>query len=193
MEYLEATAADRRRLDKWDRRYLDVAALVSSWSKDPSTKVGAVVVDHLGHIVGTGYNGFPVRVADTDERLNDRPTKYAMVVHAELNAILQAGERARGATIYVYPAFGKPPLCSGCAKAVIQSGIRRAVGYEPEPGNEAAERWAPELAIAAEMCGEAGVRMDMLEQFPCRNDTDGDGDCPACAHGQKDPACRRPG
>jgi dCMP deaminase len=151
------------REEKWDRRYLDVAKEVSTWSKDPSTKVGAVIVDPLHHIVGTGYNGFPVGVADTDERLNDRPTKYAMVVHAELNAILQAGHRARGGTIYVYPAFPPPSLCSNCAKAVIQTGIVRAVGFADEE-SERAVRWAEEIALALTMVKEAGVKVTQLKE-----------------------------
>jgi len=150
--------------EKWDRRFLSVAQLVSTWSKDPSTQVGAVVVDRLRQVVGTGFNGFPRGVEDSDERYNDRPTKYAMVVHAELNAILQAGERARGGTIYVYPSFGAPSLCSNCAKAVIQSGIIRSVGFEPNVDEERAARWAEELAIASTMCGEAGIKVDLLAE-----------------------------
>lgn len=152
----------RIRQNKWDRRFLELAQLVASWSKDPSTKVGAVVVDEDRIVLGMGYNGFPRGVEDTDERLNDRPTKYAFVVHAEANAILNAGASAKGATIYVWPAFGKPPLCSSCAKLVIQAGIKRVVGFEPEIDDETAARWAPELAHARAMCEEAGVRMELL-------------------------------
>jgi len=177
--YIEPWATESERQEKWDRRFLEVARMVSTWSKDPSTKVGAVVVaapaptgtfdmplSTPGAIVGTGYNGFPRGVADTEERLGDRPTKYAMVVHAELNAVLQAGHRARGGTIYVYPAFGAPPLCTGCAKAVIQSGIRRVVGYAPDEQNDhgAIERWAPEIATAYTMSLEAGLAITMLDE-----------------------------
>lgn len=150
--------------EKWDRRFLEVARLVSTWSKDPSTQVGAVVVDKLRRIVGTGYNGFPRGVEDAPERYGDRATKLAMVVHAEHNAILQAGERARGGTIYVYPSFGAPSLCASCAKSVIQSGIVRSVGYAPDEGDERAERWKDELATAAMMCMEAGVAATLLPE-----------------------------
>jgi dCMP deaminase len=165
---LRADAEERDRQERWDRRYLEVARLVSTWSKDPSTKVGAVVVNSRGHIVGTGYNGFPVGVEDTDERLNDRPTKYALVVHAELNAVLQAGSQALGSTIYVYPAFGRPPLCTGCAKAVIQSGVRRVVGYLPDEsnGHDAIARWSEEIEKSFGMCREAGLQMDMIAEAP---------------------------
>lgn len=66
--------------EKWDRRFLELAKQVSTWSKDPSTKVGAVLVNEDKHVVGMGFNGFPVGVADTEERLNNRELKYKMIV-----------------------------------------------------------------------------------------------------------------
>lgn len=149
-------------MNKWDRRFLELAKHISTWSKDPSTKVGSVIVDDRRVVVGMGYNGFPRGVEDTDRRLQDRTTKYAMIVHAELNAILEAGSRARGGTIYVYPAFGIPPLCTGCAKAVIQAGITRVVGYEPDVAEDVRARWATELEVAQRMCHEANVTCDMV-------------------------------
>lgn len=155
------------RSEKWDRRFLELAKHVSQWSLDPSTKVGAVVVDDLGRVVGTGYNGFPRGVKDTEERLNDRELKYKLVAHAELNAILLAGDKARGATIYVYPGFGSPNVCTDCAKAVIQSGIQRVVGLMPEIDSERKARWSESLKIAQLMCDEAGV---ITEAFDETND-----------------------
>jgi dCMP deaminase len=143
--------------EKWERYFMGMAQYVSTISKDPSTKVGAVIVNELKEIVGTGYNGFPRGVDDREDRLNDRPTKYALVVHAELNAIIQAGHRARGGTIYVWPPFGQPPCCSGCAKAIIQAGIKRVVGYTPEG---TVERWSEDLAVARSLLEEAGVMMN---------------------------------
>lgn len=150
---------------KWDRRFLDLATQISSWSKDPSTKVGAVIVNELKEVVGTGYNGFPRGVGDVQERYDDRETKYKLVVHAELNAIIMAGHRARGGTIYVVPAFGSPPLCSSCAKAVIQAGIRRVVGYTADVSEEVAARWEEELNAARLMCLEAGVEISTIPKF----------------------------
>ena len=75
-------------MDNWDKRFLDLAEHVAGWSKDPSTQVGCVIVNDKRVVVGLGYNGFPRGVEDTPERLNDRPTKYLMVQHAEVNAIL---------------------------------------------------------------------------------------------------------
>lgn len=144
------------RSEKWDKRFIEAARHFSSWSKDPSTKVGAVIVNPTMEIVGTGYNGFPRGVEDRKDRLNDRTTKYALVVHAELNAIIQAGHRARGGTIYVWPPFGCPPCCASCAKAIIQSGIVRVVGYSPDAP---VERWTEDLAVARGMLEEAGIEM----------------------------------
>jgi dCMP deaminase len=149
--------------EKWDRRFLELAKFFSTFSKDPSTQVGAVIVDQNKMVVGSGYNGFPRGVDDSPERYNDRELKYKLIVHAEQNAIINAGHRCIGATIYVYPAFGKPPLCSTCAKSVIQAGIRRVVGYEPEVDSDRAARWADELAAAYLLCNEAGLEMEMLK------------------------------
>lgn len=150
------------RQEKWDRRFLAMAELVSTWSKDPSTKVGAVIVNAQREVVGTGYNGFARGVGDHAHRYADRPTKYKLVVHAELNACLTAGHRAQGGTIYVFPAFGTPPLCSNCAKAVIQSGIERVVGWEADIDDATAARWQEELEAAYVMCHEAGIEMTTL-------------------------------
>ena len=142
---------------KWDRRFLELAKHISTYSKDPSTKVGAIIVDDNHLVVGMGYNGFPRGVEDTEERLNDREQKYAMVVHAEANAILMAGGRCKGTTLYVYPSFVLPPICNECAKLVIQSGIREVVGYEPDLNDERAKRWAKSIGVSQQMCKEAGV------------------------------------
>ena len=142
---------------KWDRRFLELAEHISHWSKDPSTKVGAVIVAPGNLVVGLGYNGFPRGVVDSDSRLNERETKYAMVVHAEANAILMAGDKAKGARLYVYPSFTLPPICSECCKLVIQSGITEVVGYEPDPNDERVQRWKKSIGVSEIMCKEAGV------------------------------------
>lgn len=140
----------------WDRRFIDLAQLVSTWSKDPSTKIGVVLVDKERRVLGLGYNGFPRGVEDTAERLNDRPTKYKLVVHAEVNAILNCTHRPEGATLYMWP--GGPP-CNECAKAVIQAGIKRMVSARFKP-----ERWSESCKIGGDMCTEAGIRIDFVEE-----------------------------
>ena len=85
---------------KWDRRFLEMARLVSSWSKDPSTKVGSVVVRHDKTVASVGFNGFPRGVADTEARLLDRSEKLDLIVHAEINALSVAHESLSGCTLY---------------------------------------------------------------------------------------------
>ena len=145
---------------KWDKRFLALAEHIAQWSKDPSTKVGAVIVDKDKRVVGMGYNGFPRGVEDTEKRYNDRPVKYAMVVHAELNAILNAKSSVEGCTIYVWPQFvtDAPPTCEECAKAIIQSGIKRVVGSNP--GIRDGSAWTDGIKLAQQMYKEAGVIVD---------------------------------
>lgn len=142
------------RSTKWDHRLLDLAKHVAAWSKDPSTKVGAILVDDQNIVVGMGYNGFARGVFDSAARYNDRTEKYAYIVHAEVNAILAAGHRARGASLYVWPSFGVPNVCQDCAKFAIQAGVYEIVGGVPEEDNS---RWAESLARARQMLVEAGV------------------------------------
>ncbi|MGD9800791.1 MAG: cytidine/deoxycytidylate deaminase family protein [Parvularculaceae bacterium] len=112
--------------NNWDVRYLQLAAHIATWSKDPKKKVGAVLVRD-NRIISTGYNGLPERVGDTFERLSRKATKLSMVVHAEENALLSAGERARGATLYVHGL----PVCARCASSIIQARVLRVVAEMP--------------------------------------------------------------
>lgn len=143
--------------EKWDRRYLDVCRTISEWSKDPSSKLGALVVSDRNRIVGTGYNGFPEGVSDSEDRYNNRELKYELVVHAEVNAILSAGDRARNSTLYVYPGWGSPCMCTGCCKVAIQSGVRRVVGLLRPIDSERFKRWEESLKLSQLMCDEAGI------------------------------------
>jgi dCMP deaminase len=138
----------------WDRWFLGLAEYTATASKDPSTKVGAAIVRPDKTIASLGYNGFPRGIADTEERLQDRETKYGLVVHGELNAILTAREPLHGYTLYTWPLF----TCSNCAKLVIQSGITRVVA----PVNDN-ERWKDSLALSQSMYQEAGVLFDLVK------------------------------
>jgi dCMP deaminase len=142
---------------KWDLRFLKQAELVASYSKDPSTKVGAIIVNELRQVVGQGYNGFARGVDDDPARYENRPVKYKFVVHAELNAVIAAGHAARGGTIYVWPAFVLPPTCHDCAKAIIQSGIVAVVGLTPNVDAATAARWEESISVARTMYEEAGL------------------------------------
>ena len=136
---------------KWHNRFADMAAHISEWSKDPSTKVGAVIVkDRI--ILATGYNGLPKGVDDIEDRLSDRKKKYPMTVHAELNAILQSATSLNGSTIYVthHP-------CADCAGAIIQAGIKKV--YVKTPGEKLNDNWTDSTKFARTMFGEAGVKV----------------------------------
>lgn len=84
----------------WDKRFLQLAKLVSSWSKDPSTQTGAVIVDDKRRIVSLGFNSFPRRIAD-DVRLDDRALKYECIVHCEINALVFAQQSVAGCTLSI--------------------------------------------------------------------------------------------
>jgi len=135
----------------WDEFYIAMAEGVASKSKDPSTKVGAVIVDDRHNMVGMGYNGFPRGVAD-DERLDDRETKYPRIVHAEANAIVNAAKSCVGCTLYctLFP-------CASCAGLIINAGITEVVAPR-----ETVARWREDQGVAAEMFKEAGVRWRTL-------------------------------
>lgn len=146
-----------KRLDyiSWDEFFMGVAVLAAKRSKDPNTQVGACIVDENNVIISTGYNGFPIGCSD-DEFPWDREgevTKYPFVVHAELNAILNAsGKSMRGARIYValFP-------CNECAKAIIQAGIKEVVylsdKYADTPATQASKM----------MLNAAGVKLTQLK------------------------------
>lgn len=109
-------------MNKWDNRFLQLAEHVSAWSKDPRTKVGAVVVNQHKQVIGLGFNGFPRGVFDSDLRYENRETKLLLVAHAEQNALDNCFTDPRGSTIYttLYP-------CYHCAKGIIQRGVQRIV------------------------------------------------------------------
>lgn len=138
----------------WVHNYLRLAEKVSTWSKDPSTQVGAVAVGKHGQILSQGYNGFPRGIDDTEERLNNREQKYKYVVHAEQNCIYNAtlnGVSLDGADLYIWGL----PLCSECAKGVIQVGIRQVFMCYPKDINE---KWTVSHETTREMLDEAEVR-----------------------------------
>lgn len=140
-------------LCKWDRRFLRIAEEVRTWSKDPGTKVGCVLVQDR-RMIATGYNGFPSTLSDSLELYENREYKLAVTVHAEKNAILNAaknGAKTEGATAYV--TF---PPCSQCAASLIQAGITQVVC--PNPAN-APERWRASFKLANEMLYNSGVKL----------------------------------
>lgn len=159
----ELYKAEDIRKKKWDLRFLDVAEMVASWSKDPSTKCGAVIVRPDMTIASVGYNGFPRGCADDETIYKNRELKYERVIHAEVNAILNAREVLTGYTIYTYPK-GYGPSCARCTTNIIQSGIKRVVHLKDT--SEFAERWKVSAEIGLDMYREAGVEVYSIFQIP---------------------------
>ena len=155
-------------INKWDYRFMDLAKLVASWSKDPSTQVGAVIVDRDNIVQGMGYNGFPRGVKDTEERYANREWKYPLVVHAEANAILNAGKkRSKGARIYVYPTLMMPAACPECAKLIVQSGITEIIYFvegERIPGRNY-DLWEKQAKFTSIILGEGGVYSRAIKDY----------------------------
>lgn len=144
-------------MDKWDGRFLDIAREISTWSKDPSRKIGAIAVRDR-KILATGYNGFPKGIEDTPSRLNIREIKYQYVVHAEMNCIYNAAENGvslRDSTLYI---FGLP-VCGDCALGIIQSGIKRVVAHSIGTP----DRWKEAIGKTNEVFEEAGIQYEFTE------------------------------
>ena len=140
-------------ISKWDEKYLDLARYFSTWSKDPNTQVGAVVIGKQGQILSQGYNGFPRGVVDSKDRLEEREVKLKYVVHAEQNCIYNAslhGASLSGSTLYVHGL----PVCNECAKGVVQVGIKRVVMKFPA---EISASWDESFFYSSSMFKEAGV------------------------------------
>lgn len=148
--------------DKWDRHFLRLSSEIARMSKDPSTKVGAIIVGPDREIRATGFNGFPRGIADTIERLTCREVKLELVVHAEMNAVLNAarvGTSTKGCTMYLTATdasghiWGGPPCCR-CTVEVIQSGISEIVSlpFKGEPS-----RWKESIERARGLLDEAGI------------------------------------
>jgi dCMP deaminase len=138
--------------NEWDKRYLGLAREVSAWSKDPSSKIGAVAIGTKGQVLAQGYNGFPRGIDDSVARMENKEVKYKLVVHAEQNVVYNAtynGVSLDGATLYVWGL----PVCSECAKGIIQVGIKKVVmsaGQYPA-------KWLESFEHTKAMFEESGV------------------------------------
>ena len=143
----------------WHLRYLEIAAAVSLWSKDPSSQIGAIAVGEKGQVLSQGYNGFPRGIKDTKKRLENREEKYKYIVHAEQNVIYNAtynGVSLDGSTLYV----SGLPVCQECAKGVIQVGIKHVVMFD----REYPEKWMKSFYNTSKMFDEAGVTYTFVKE-----------------------------
>ena len=155
--------------NSWSEKYMSLATHVSSWSKDPSSQVGAIAVDPKdNYVLSMGYNGFPRGIEDSEERLHDREQKYPLTVHAEKNCIYNAtynGVSLKGAFLYVY---GRP-ICDECSLGIIQVGISKVImpifilhSVTENPDNIWSQKFNSSLRNFKE-CGSVDV--ELLEGF----------------------------
>lgn len=144
----------KRPSEWWDRWFLEKAEHTSSGSKDPSTKVGAIIVDANKRLISEGFNGLPKKVIDNSERLYNRDTKLKLIIHAEINAIIFAQRPLEGFTLYTWPFMP----CSACASVIINSGITRVVAPNYFP-----ERWKESFALSKDLFKEAGVEFFIID------------------------------
>jgi dCMP deaminase len=137
--------------DKWHQRFLSLADSIATWSKDPSRGVGAVIVSPMRQVLSTGYNGLPRGFEDHIERLQ-RPVKYDLIVHAEMNAIVQCarnGVSPVGATLY--SSFSP---CISCSLVIVQAGIVKVVTKRISEGDE---HWNDSIEKSIILFKEVGI------------------------------------
>ena len=142
--------------NKWDMRFLELAKRISTWSKDPSRQIGAIAVKNR-NVIAQGYNGFPRGISD-DDRYNNREVKYKYVVHAEMNCIYNAsfnGVSLVDSDFYVHGL----PVCSDCAKGIIQVGVANVF----MPSQEIPDHWIESWDLTRSMFDEAGVKWHFLD------------------------------
>jgi len=137
-------------LSKWDSRFMELADIVSSWSKDPSTQVGCVIVDKHQRVVSVGFNGFPRGMEDNPEKLSDKAYKHSTVIHAESNAILFAKRDLTDCVLY-----STFPICASCASVIMQANIAKVI-YRPDKANV---KWTELNKLANSHMQEAGIEI----------------------------------
>lgn len=159
---------------KWSDFFFEICNVISKKSKDPSTKVGSVIVNTGHSIVSTGYNGFPIGVNDQLFAISDentiikspryeRPQKYLWTAHAEENAIALAarnGVSLNGTILYV----NRMIPCTRCTRLIIQSGIKQVYVFQDAP-NETINRWKEDNEISFIMLKEANVDLFVIQKF----------------------------
>jgi len=146
--------------NSWIKRWMDLACLVASWSKDRSRKTGAVIIDERNNLIAIGWNGFVRGVNDEIASRQVRPDKYKWTEHAERNAIYNAaanGHPVKNCYMFIpwYP-------CADCARAIIQSGIIKLYCTEPDWIDE---QWSIDFAIVCEMLEEAEITVEFVEGY----------------------------
>jgi dCMP deaminase len=144
-------------MSNWDRYFLEMADHAATKSKDPSTKVGAVIARQDNSVCSTGYNGFPRWMPDRPEHYVDRDEKYDRIIHAEMNALLHAREPVLGYTLYTSIC-----CCHRCFVHMLQAGILRFVFWKNTPIMIA--RWGSSFDKVRTYAAEAGVQLTEVER-----------------------------
>lgn len=154
--------------NRWENHFLEMALLNANMSKDPSTKVGAIITTSDHDFISAGFNGLPRKLKDTEERLNDRRIKLLLTVHAEMNAVLAAaklGIKLKDCTMYIIATnndgsiWGGPP-CHRCLVEILQTGISKIVTYSRK---STPTRWKDSLDLSIKLIKEAGIEYRELE------------------------------
>ena len=144
-------------MDKWKLRFSDLSNYIAGWSKDKSTKVGAIIVNAEDkNPISMGFNGFPAKVNEDVPERHERPLKYFFTVHGEINAIANAaknGQRTKGCDMYVnyFP-------CCNCAGAIVNAGIKKVICQNKPNLND--ERWGENWKISLMILNEGGVEIE---------------------------------
>lgn len=140
---------------KWLSRLIALAEEVSTWSKDDSTKVGAVITTEDGKPVSWGYNGIPMGLDDSKAERHERPMKYKWFAHAERNAMdLSSRSDLSGCVMFVTMS-----PCTNCAQSIIQRQLKTVVVKKSGWIDNLPDRWKEDMTIALEMLREAGVNV----------------------------------
>ena len=147
-------------MSKWDERFLELAKQIASWSKDPSTQVGCVVVGPDREIRSTGFNGLPRGIEDSEDRLNNREIKYPMICHAEENAIMHAARI--GISLKDCTAYVTWPPCTRCARSLIQAGVSEIIYPK---GIDITDRSSKDFDLSLKMFKEAKVKTKQGEKL----------------------------
>lgn len=148
-------------MNTWNKRFIELAEHISTWSKDPSTKIGVISINpETNNILSTGFNGFARGIEDTTFRLSNREKKYKYIVHGEQNCIYNAtrnGISLQNSHMYVYGLW----VCSSCASAIVQVGVD-TVFFRPNKNKESQDRWKESGLLTKEIFKEAGVNFIQL-------------------------------
>lgn len=183
-------------MTNWDSRFLALAKLVSGWSKDPSTQIGAVIVGPDNGVISVGFNGFPRGMSDDPTLYNNRDEKYSRIVHAEVNALLYAGRPIpEGCTLYTFPLVS----CDRCVVQMLQAGIKKFVA--PVASGDKLERWGEIFQKTRKYISECGGTLleiepkivDTYVKCDCGNTIPDDNHCETCCLGPETHLCSTQG